>query len=691
MAFQAGRQKTAPANGARLTTLSGAAPAPDGGKGRRVTPVSTRIEPMHERLSFISELGLGEFSEVERRLCDAFLRGDALDLRTGDPEKDDPERGAEWGEERRVRAEVIVALLLSAVKPDPGRVAMLSLTGARVTGELSLAHAEVTAPLFLQECRFDEPICLDEAAVRSVHLAGSTIPRLDANDAEIKGHLNLDRCRVQTVALTDVHITGQLSLNGARLTNPENDALNADRLVVEGSMFCREGFQAEGEVRLLGARIAGQLDFSGARLTNPENEALNADRLVVEGSMFCGEGFQAEGEIRLLGARVAGQLSFNGARLTNPDKDVLSADGLVVEGNMFCRNGFQTEGEIRLLGARVASQLSLDGARLTNPKGNVLNADQLVIQGSMFCRNGFQTKGEIRLLGARVTGQLDFSGAHLTNPKGNALDADGLVVEGNMFFQDGFQAEGVIRLLEARVAGQLGFNGARLTNPDGLALCCMDAEAASLWLAEDFAADGDVDLSGMRVRTLFDDPECWPAGMYVNELVYNDLEPDLPAMERLRWLRAGGKEYRAQPYEQLAAYYRRQGHDEEARRVLLAKQRHHRASRPWYARIWGYLLDGMVGYGYRPGRAALWVLGLWAAGSVFFTYHQPQPIKAGEHPAYQPVLYTADVLLPIINLGQESAFTHQGLAQWVASVLIVLGWMFATALVAGVTRVLTRN
>ncbi|MEV5557185.1 hypothetical protein AB0L44_26305 [Nonomuraea wenchangensis] len=443
-----------------------------------------------------------------------------------------------------MRAEVIVALLLSAVKPDPGRVAMLSLTGARVNGELSLAHAEVTAPLFLQECRFDEPICLDEAAVRSVHLAGSTIPRLDANDAEIKGHLNLDRCRVQTVALTDVHITGQLSLNGARLTNLGNDALNADRLVVEGSMFCREGFQAEGE---------------------------------------------------------------------------------------------------------------------------------------------------IRLLGARVTGQLDFSGAHLTNPKGNALDADGLVVEGNMFFQDGFQAEGVIRLLEARVAGQLGFNGARLTNPDGLALCCMDAEAASLWLAEDFAADGDVDLSGMRVRTLFDDPECWPAGMYVNELVYNDLEPDLPALERLRWLRAGGKEYRAQPYEQLAAYYRRQGHDEEARRVLLAKQRHHRASRPWYARIWGYLLDGMVGYGYRPGRAALWVLGLWAAGSVFFTYHQPQPIKAGEHPAYQPVLYTADVLLPIINLGQESAFTHQGLAQWVASVLIVLGWMFATALVAGVTRVLTRN
>jgi hypothetical protein len=84
-------------------------------------------------------------------------------------------------------------------------------------------------------------------------------------------------------------------------------------------------------------------------------------------------------------------------------------------------------------------------------------------------------------------------------------------------------------------------------------------------------------------------------------------------------------------------------------------------------------------------------LALLAVGSVFFSYHQPQPIKVGEHPHYQPVLYTADVLLPIVNLGQESAFKHEGLAQWVASVLILLGWLFATALIAGITRVLTRS
>ncbi|GGQ27144.1 hypothetical protein [Streptosporangium pseudovulgare] len=548
---------------------------------------------MSDGASFAVEWGLGELSQAERRLCEAFARGDEADLRTGDPEKDDPQQGGEWSDERRVRATVIAALLLSDEQAAPGRVAAVRLRGARVTGELALAHAEVNFPLSLEGCWFEEPVCLDEAATRTVSLTRSVLPGLNANDTRIEGHLWLNACRMQRAALTDARISGRLSLNRARLTNSSGAALNADGLVAEGGVFCRKGFHAEGEIRLLDARIGGQLNFDGARLTNPGKTALNADRMVIEGGMFCEEGFQAEGEIRLLGARVSGQLVFNGARLTNPNGVVLSADGLVVEGNMFC--------------------------------------------------------------------------------------------------QEEFQAEGGIRLPSARISGQLGFNGARLTNPGGTALSCVDVEARSLWLRTGFTADGEVDLAGARVGTLYDDPGCWSADLDLNELVYDDLEPDLPSRERLEWLRRGGKEYRAQPYEQLAAYYRRQGHDEEARRVLLAKQRRYRASRPWYARIFGYLLDGMVGYGYRPGRAAAWVLALLAAGSVFFTYHRPEPIKADEHPHYQPVLYAADVLLPIVNLGQESAFKHQGLAQWVASAMVLLGWLFATAVVAGVTRVLTRN
>lgn len=597
---------------------------------------------MPRKEPFSSAWGLGELSSAEHRLCEAFRWGSRVDLRTGNPEKDDPQQGGKWSNARRVRAEVIAALLLSEPEAAPGRVPAVRLTGARVTGALSLAYAEVRFLLSLRECWFEQPICLDEATTRTVDLTGSVIPRLDANDTRLEGHLVLRRCRANSVALTDARIAGQLNFSGATLTNPGGTALNADGLIVGGDMFCDAGFHAEGETCLLDAHITNTLSFNGARLTNPGGTALTADRLIVERSMFCQEGFHAEGEIRLLGARISGDLTLTGARLTNPGGSALNADRLTVEGSMFCQEGFHAEGEIRLLGARITSQLNFIGARLTNPGRRALSAGRLIVGENMFCRGGFQAVGQIDLLGAKIT-------------------------------------------------GQLSFDGARLINPDRTALDCEGVEAGSLRLSAGFTAKGKVDLSGARVGTLHDDPKCWPEDLDLNELVYDDLEPDEPARKRLKWLGQRRKRYRAQPYEQLAAYYRRQGHDEEARRVLLAKYRHYRASRPWYARIFGYLLDGIVGYGYRPGRAALWMLALLAAGSIFFAHHRPEPLKADEHPHYHPVLYTADVLLPIIDLGQEGAFKHQGLAQWVVSAMIVLGWLFATAVVAGVTRVLTRN
>ncbi|WP_283139065.1 hypothetical protein [Rhizohabitans arisaemae] len=434
------------------------------------------------------------------------------------------------------------------------------------------------------------------------------------------------------------------------------------------------------------------LDWSATRTVNLRESTfpgLEANDARIEGHLGL-HGCRAQ-NIDLARARITGQLGLSSAHLTNPGGSALNADGLTVEGDMYCQEGFRAEGEIGLLGARITGQLDLSSAHLTNPGGSALNADGLTVEGDMYCREGFKAAGEIRLPGARITSQLDLSSAHLTNPGGSALNADGLTVEGDMYCQEGFRAEGEIGLLGARITGQLGFSSAHLTNPGGSALRCGEAEAGSLWLTEGFATKGSVDLNSMRVGTLFDSPASWPTELYLNELVYDDLEPDLPAKKRLRWLRRGGDEYLAQPYEQLAAYYRRQGHDEEARRVLLAKQRHHRRSRPLYARFWGYALDGLVGYGYRPGRGALWMLALWLLGSVYFAMNRPMPIKAGEHPHYQPVLYAADVLLPIINLGQESAFKHQGLAQWVAATMIVLGWLFATAVIASITRVLTRS
>ena len=63
------------------------------------------------------------------------------------------------------------------------------------------------------------------------------------------------------------------------------------------------------------ARINGVLDFRGVRLDGKGGRALTAQGLTVTGSMFCGEGFQADGTINLLGASIGGQLDLSGAHL----------------------------------------------------------------------------------------------------------------------------------------------------------------------------------------------------------------------------------------------------------------------------------------------------------------------------------------------------------------------------------------
>ena len=54
------------------------------------------------------------------------------------------------------------------------------------------------------------------------------------------------------------------------------------------------------------------------------------------------------------------------------------------------------------------------------------------------------------------------------------------------------------------------------------------------------------------------------------------------------------------------------------------------------------------------------------------------------------VRHTADQLIPFVNLSQASTWAPGGISQWVTAGLVVLGWVLATAIVAGVTRVLAR-
>ncbi len=626
--------------------------------------------------------------DAERRLWEAFGRGEPVDLRVGDPVSDDPLRGDSWGASRQVRAEVVAALLLGAVQPVAGYVPGVSLTGALIVGDLDVQKGVVGYAAALRECRFDGALLLAEATTRTVDLSGSVLGLLDASAAAISGHLLVDQCRTGPIMLDGAHISGRWSLNGTSVTV----ALFADRVTVDSGMFCRFGFHAEGESRLVDAQIRGSLDMTGAHLANPGQVALSADRLRVEGSLACSGGFRADGQISLNAARIGGQVSFNSAHLANPGQIALNANRLTTDSSMFCGEGFQVDGEMRLHSAHIGGQLSFEGAHLASPGQVALSADRLNVEDGLFCEGGFRADGEIRLAVARIGGELSLIGAHIANSGGSVLYAGGLTVDGAIFCEDGFRADGTVSLIDAHVSETLSFSGATLANPGGMALNIRRLRADSLRL-DDLAVTGTVDLTSAQVRAFHDDPGHWPDLLLLDGLTYDDLRPYEPVNGRggrLAWLSRDEPGYRAQPYEQLATYYRRLGHDDEARRVLIAKQRRRRAGLRIPSKIFGYTLDVIVGYGYRPVRAFGWLAVLLAIGSMYFTANRPAPVDPVHYPHYQPVLYAADLVIPIVNLGQAGVWAPAGAAQWVAAALVASGWILATSVIAGITRILAR-
>jgi hypothetical protein len=366
----------------------------------------------------------------------------------------------------------------------------------------------------------------------------------------------------------------------------------------------------------------------------------------------------------------------------------LLASAAVIDGRLRL-TGCRSTGEVRLVGSRVAGSVLLNAAKLEGAPSAV-NATRLTVGNDLLGREDLACRGEVRLSHAEIGGSVRFEGAHLANPGGSALSAEGIVVGAAVDCCEGFRAEGVVDLGYARVGGHVSFEHGTLCNPAGTALRCEHLEARELVLLTATPIIGGVDLRHAYVGLLRDDATTWPETLHLDGLRYDALA-DIPRTVRLRWLRLDPAGYRPHAYGQLAQAYQRQGRDEDGRAVLLAGHRHRRSSLRPAARAWGCIQDFTVGYGYLPSRAAAWLVALVVVGGVAFGLHPPQVAAGADPPGFNPVIYTLDLLIPVINFGQEGAFTPRGALAWLAYGLIAAGWVLATTIATGLTRTLRRS
>uniref|UniRef100_A0AAU2A448 Oxidoreductase n=1 Tax=Streptomyces sp. NBC_00093 TaxID=2975649 RepID=A0AAU2A448_9ACTN len=282
------------------------------------------------------------------------------------------------------------------------------------------------------------------------------------------------------------------------------------------------------------------------------------------------------GPLVLTRAQLNGDLDLRDTTVTAPGGEAVSAVHATVGGDALCTN-LTVDGGFRLSGASMDGEFDLEGAALRNPGGHALDAYHVRITEDFTFHPGFSAEGRITVSGATVGAGLGFCGARLSNAGDIALEAIDVTVNRNIDLGGGLTAEGGMKL-----------DGTPHSPTPRAPPCpCARTQARETDLGTRLPIDGTVDARkcppGHAVRRPGHLAGRPPPG---RDDVRRPREP-LPAAERVRWIRRTGGGYLPQPYEQLATAYRKPGHEDEARTVLLARQRHRRTTLAPHVRVWG--------------------------------------------------------------------------------------------------------
>jgi hypothetical protein len=514
---------------------------------------------------------------------------------------------------------------------------------------------------------------------------------------------------------------GRLRATGGSFASASTYALHADALHAEHGVYLDRGFRATATVRLVGANITGELACTQGSFHDPSGRALDAERIVAE-DVYLDRGFTARGEVRFNDCKVSRQFTATDGEFRNDRSGgyALDCDGLRCAGDVFLDRGFRAVGTVSLTGAEIGSQLNCTVGSFSTPGGYALFADGMITPGFVYLDRGFQATGEVRFARATIGRQLVCTDGAFSNPHGTALDLTGLITPGDVLADGDFRANGEVRMRNADITRDLNFRGAQLHGQEGLDARGIKVGGRLIWKL-DQSPEGLVDLSSGQVSLLDDTIQSWPEGKYVLAgLGYRpsiDGKNKITVDQRIGWLR-DTRDYSATAYQQLAQAYRLIGEEKTAEKISIESRRdlRERGDLRRRSRWWNKFLDWTVGYGYRLHRPFLALLVLGVIGYFIYTAAQnadlmysTQTQQGGMHvsaqadcpsgyPCFNPFVYSFQLLIPGLDLRQATYWWPRsskhpwGLPLTIYTwVLIVFGWVLATAVVAGITQLFRRR
>jgi hypothetical protein len=408
----------------------------------------------------------------------------------------------------------------------------------------------------------------------------------------------------------------------------------------------------------------------------------------VGGGLYA-ESIHVAGCLNLWGAE-AFTIEVTNAHLSFDAGPAFRGDGVSLRQDLNCSNVTVSDGGISLFGATIGGQFWLNDAEVSHRTGWAVNAPMVTVGGGIY-GSGLAANGGVNLFAATISESIELPHSTLIPYRHRSLRAPGSHIGGNLILDDALHIAGTIDLSRAEIKGALTISSATFPDTDDTTVDLQRATIGIFDMTGLSVPPAALDLRGAIIDTIDDEPDSWPQRIAFRMLTYRALNPLLPAGRRLVWLGRDDDNYHPQPYEHLAAHYRQQGHDNDERAVLLARHRLRRRNLRPLAQVWGYFEDATTGYGYRPVRALGWLLVLTTVVATVFSITPPRSLQPDSGSPFHPVAYALDLILPILDLGQQSSFIPVGATQWLAWASSLAGWLLATTVIAGITRALTRS
>lgn len=171
----------------------------------------------------------------------------------------------------------------------------------------------------------------------------------------------------------------------------------------------------------------------------------------------------------------------------------------------------------------------------------------------------------------------------------------------------------------------------------------------------------------------------------------------------LALLRNATPYYAAQPYQQLAAVFRTEGHDADVRTILIAQRREQlrRGNLTKLDRWWARLTGAILGYGYQPWRALLYLISVLTVSvilSITLGAYGALATNPGNGPCtlLETVGRGMDLGTPFLprtaSLHCEITAGPAGTALTIGTwTLQVLAWALAALFVAGFTGIVRKT